>query len=321
MGGGVYSVFSKFGLSKDPTVELWDQWVEVLIVTVAVLSQCYSLGTMGVIVSAVSAYMQDHGLRSPYESKLFSTVMKGLPRYLGVGKAKKPPVEAWQVALIVQMTKIKGFTVLQHAQALAVLLIGWHLFTRSQDFAEFQACDFIQLKEGMRVLVRYAKNDQKGLTRTPVLAMAADSRACPVRAYRNYITTACISVHANCDKIEGEPQRCTVCTAAFPSIGKHRGKMKSAMPKARVTEILRVWYLELAVQGHMTEKEARAFSSKSLRCGGVSAASAECVRDGVLQGHGGWLHRQSLVHYDLMRDGERCDVSKALGKAVGVFLK
>ena len=58
---------------------------------------------MGVIVSAVSAYMQDHELRSSYESKLFSAVMRGLPRYLGVGKAKKPPVEAWQVALIVQM--------------------------------------------------------------------------------------------------------------------------------------------------------------------------------------------------------------------------
>ena len=67
----------------------------------------------------------------------------------------------------------------------------------------------------MRVLVRYAKNDHKGLIRTPALAMAEDSRAYPVRAHRNYIATAYISVHANCDKVEGEPQRCTVCTAAF----------------------------------------------------------------------------------------------------------
>jgi hypothetical protein len=318
----VFGAFlDKFGLPRKPSVQRWDQWVEVLVVTVAVLAQCYSLGTVGVAVSAVSACMQDHGLRSPFESRLFGMVMRGLPRYLGVGKAKKPPVEAWQVAKIVRMPRPGGFTVLQHAQGLAVLLVGWHLFTRSQDFEEFQACDFVQLLDGMRVYVRYAKNDQKGLTRTPVLALAEKEEACPVRAYRNYTALAGIWVQPGCTKVEGEPQRCTACPPAFPSIGKHRGKMERPMPKSRVTEIMRVFYLELAAQGHMTEEEGRAFSSKSLRSGGVSEASAECIRDGVLQGHGGWLHRQSLVHYDLMREGERCDVSKALGKAVSVWLQ
>ena len=52
----------------------------------------------------------------------------------------------------------------------------------------------------------------------------------------------------------------------------------------------------------------------------MSEASALCVRDGVLQGHGGWLHRQSLVHYDLMRKNEQCDVSRALGAAVGSLI-
>ena len=317
----VFGAFlGKFGLDSTPAERYWDQWIEVLVIAVAVLSQCYSLGTIGVFVSAVSACLQDHELRSPFESRLFAAVMKGLPRYLGVGKAKKPPVEAWQVALIVGLSEVQGFTTLQRIQAIAVLLVGWHLFTRSQDFAEFQACDFVQLREGMRVLVRYAKDDQKGLTRMPVLAMAEDSRACPVRSYRSYVAIAGITVQPGCTKVEGEPQRCTVCPVAFPSIGKHKGKMHRAMPKSRVTEILRVFYLVLADQGHMTEAEARAFSSKSLRCGGVSAASAECVRDGVLQGHGGWLHRQSLVHYDVMREGERTEVSTALGKAVGVWL-
>ena len=88
------------------------------------------------------------------------------------------------------------------------------------------------------------------------------------------------------------------------------------MPKARVTAILRVLFLELAGLGLMTEEEARAFSSKSMRAGGVTVAAAEAVRDGVIQGHGGWLHRQSLVHYDLMRESERSDVSAALNTAV-----
>lgn len=173
----------------------------------------------------------------------------------------------------------------------------------------------------MRVFVRCAKNDQKGLTRTPVLALADEEDACPVRAYRRYVAALGITVQPGCTKVEGEPERCEVCPPAFPSIGKHKGKMDRAMPKSRVTEILRVLFLDLAEGGHLTEAEARAFTSKSLRCGGVSEATAQCVRDGVVQGHGGWLHRQSLVHYDMMREGERCDVSLALGRAVGAWLK
>ncbi|MFB0956116.1 MAG: hypothetical protein QMB43_04070, partial [Alistipes putredinis] len=63
-------------------------------------------------------------------------------------------------------------------------------------------------------------------------------------------------------------------------------------------------------------EEARRFSAKSMRCGGTSAAAAEAVRDGVLQGHGGWLARTSLVHYDQMMESEKATVSATLNAAV-----
>jgi hypothetical protein len=116
--------------------------------------------------------------------------------------------------------------------------------------------------------------------------------------------------------VEGEPQRCTVCPPAFPTITKFHGKKERAMPKSRVTEVLRILFLNMHKAGLISEEEARAFSSKSLRCGGVSQAAAEAVRDGVFQGHGGWLQRQSLVHYDVMRASERPDVSTALNASI-----
>ena len=309
-----------FGVPVRPEVQHWNKWVEVLLVVVAVLSQCYSLGTIGVLLSAVSAYMQDYGLKSPYEARILSMVLKGLPRHMGQGKKKKPPMEAWHVARIVELQKPGELSLLQFLQAKAVVVVGFELFTRSQDFVEFQICDFVRLDKGMRVLVRYAKNDQKGLTRAPVLEFGADARSCPIRIFLDYVACAGIGVAAGCTKVEGEPQRCTVCPPAFPSIHKHKGKQTRAMPKARVTSILRVLYLELAALGLMTEEEAKAFSSKSMRAGGVTAAAGEAVRDGVIQGHGGWLHRQSLVHYDLMRESERSDVSAALNAAVASWL-
>ena len=66
---------------------------------------------------------------------------------------------------------------------------------------------------------------------------------------------------------------------------------------------MRGLYVGLAIAGEISMEEAMEFSSKSLRCGGVSQAAAEAIRDGVTQAHGGWLIRQSLVHHDLAKSG------------------
>ena len=317
----VFQAFlDKFGVEKHPDRAVKLDWIEVLAVVVAVFSQCYGASTIGVFVSAVSSHMQDYEIGSPYDSRMFSMLMKGVVNYLGAGKAKKPPVEDWHVAAILQAPKPEKFTMLQHYQGLVVLVLGWQLFTRSQDFPEFQACDFIVLETGLRVLVRYAKNDQKGLTRQPVLERGKVAASCPVRLYLRYVGAAGIRVQPCCTKVEGKPHRCTVCPPAFPSITQYQGKKDRPMPKARVSEILKVYFRELAAAGRMTEEEAEAFSSKSLRCGGVSQAAAETIRDGVVQGHGGWLQRQSLVHYDQMRPGEKPFVSRALNTAVEKWL-
>jgi hypothetical protein len=43
--------------------------------------------------------------------------------------------------------------------------------------------------------------------------------------------------------------------------------------------------------------------------------------DGVLQGHGGWLSRASLIHYDGMTPGEIPEVSRALNAEVARWLE
>ena len=71
----------------------------------------------------------------------------------------------------------------------------------------------------------------------------------------------------------------------------------------------------------MEEDWASHFSGKSVRCGGVSAASGNSVRDGVLAGHGGWLQRESLMHYDLMMEGEGTNGSDALNARLGAIME
>jgi hypothetical protein len=257
-------------------------------------------------------------MRSPYENRVFKMAMEGIKRWKGMGKNKKPGVEAKFVAMILQMTRPAGFTILQWAQALALLVIGWQMFCRAQDFAEFQMCDIHLTPEGLEITVRYAKNDVKGMTRKAFL-QATGGLECPRRLWVDYVVMCGLKCSPACNKVQGEPTRCDYCPPAFPSI-HNKGVQQFPIPKARVSSLVKGLHVALGNLHGWERSWGTAYSAKSLRCGGVTEAAAAAVRDGVLQGHGGWLQRQSLVHYDLMKPSERMLVSGTLNSLVGGFL-
>ena len=118
-----------------------------------------------------------------------------------------------------------------------------------------------------------------------------------------------IKVHPRCNKVWGEPYPCEFCEALFPSIlSKAKGgKRPRAMPDGRVTKIVKQMMVMLAeLKPHIISvEEAKGFSVRCLRSGGTTEAAGQGVREGVLQGHGGWAVRESLIHYDLMQEGEK----------------
>ena len=233
-----------------------------------------------------------------------------------MGKEKKPPVEPWHVAKVLAAVVCpSALTRQQWAQAKVVLVMGWQLFNRPQDFTELQVCDLVVYEAFLEVTIRYAKNDPRGLTRSPRLSREG-GKECPVGLWERYAAAEGLVVHAQCTKVKGVPTRCAVCKPAFPAIWKHQGQQLHAMSPSMVTLRIKALFMGLAETGVISEEEARMFSGKSMRCGGVTAAAAECVRDGVLKGHGGWLQRQSLRHYDLMKESEGCMVSSTLTQAV-----
>ena len=98
-----------------------------------------------------------------------------------------------------------------------------------------------------------------------------------MKLFRKYISAARIKVCAGCTKVEGEPERCSVCPPAFPTIHKHKGVLGRAMPKSRVSELVKLVFAELEAQGFVEPGQAALFSSKSLRTGGVSEAAANAT--------------------------------------------
>ena len=313
----MYAWLDVYNVTKLASAAVWDSWVEVLSAAVCVLAMDYSSSTVSVFVTAVSCFMQFHKMDSPYKSMFFSALFTGVTRWLGIGKHKKPAVEAWHIDKILKLGKsARHHSMIEYKQAIAIAMVGWQLFDRPQDFHHFQRCDFRRQLGKCKVLIRKAKNDQKGVTRAPMLEEAVDKDRCPVEIVFDYFKWGRIDVHPQCDKVEGQRADCSFCPPAFPSFHKKLGKMDCPMPTAKVTEIIRKLFMGLADAGDIDEAMAMNFSAKSLRCGGVSQAAAEQIRDGVTQGHGGWQQRTSLVHYDAMRPTEALDVSHALNAAL-----
>jgi hypothetical protein len=94
-------------------------------------------------------------------------------------------------------------SLVEYSQAIAIAMVGWQLFNRPQDFHNFQRCDFIRKVGGCKTLIRKAKNDQKGVTRAPMLEDASDKTRCPVEILFTYFKRARIHVHPLCNKAEG----------------------------------------------------------------------------------------------------------------------
>ena len=67
-----------------------------------------------------------------------------------------------------------------------------------------------------------------------------------------------LEVHPLCDKVEGEPTRCSFCPAAFPPVWKHGGVQQGRrIPKDQVTLRIQSLFKGLAEQGVLTAEEAK----------------------------------------------------------------
>ena len=127
--------------------------VEVVRVTAALLSLLYAWGTVNIFVSACSCKFKTEGWGSFWEVATFKAALEGIKRELGVKAEKKPPVEPWHVMEILQLDCPESWTELQWVQAQTMLLLGFELFNRRQDFGRFQPCDLREVESvgGKRV--------------------------------------------------------------------------------------------------------------------------------------------------------------------------
>ena len=125
--------------------------------------------------------------KPPHEKPRFKATLEGIKRDIGTRKRKQPPLEALHMAAILEMKPPPKWTAQMLLQVKLLMLVGWELFNRRQDFPRLQPCDLRFTAEKLQVLIRYAKSDLKGNTRDPTLAASTDSHEqCPVALMQEY---------------------------------------------------------------------------------------------------------------------------------------
>lgn len=160
-------------------------------------------------------------------------------------------MEAEHIAGIAKLPRMERFfTLFQLAQAKVISVWGWHMFNRPEDFSVFQLCDVRELeveecsKAGLRVTVRYAKNDTRGKTRTADLDQVG-GEACPVTLWRSYCQMAGLRKDPRCDKVVGEMAACSFCPPAFPRIYKNEGVQPEPVSSAGASKIVKTLFVLL----------------------------------------------------------------------------
>jgi site-specific recombinase XerD len=126
------------------------------------------------------------GHSSPTASEPVQATLQGIRRSLQTRPTRKAPATAEKIVAMATTTGpgAKGL------RDRALLLLGFAgAFRRSElvalDINDLQFCD-----EGLRVTIRRSKTDQEG--RGTTIAIAPGTFACPVKATRDWIVTACI---------------------------------------------------------------------------------------------------------------------------------
>ena len=168
----------------------------------------YASSTIDIMILAVGFYfnkMRDEAgcsWKPPHEEPNFKDTLEGIKMDIGTRKRKQPLLEAHHVAALLEMKAPPKWSAQMWLQVQVLMLVGWELFNRRQDFARFQPCDLRHAEGTMQVLIRYSKNDSKGNTRAPTLAANPEAPdQCPVGLMQEYCRECCIRTQPGCDKI------------------------------------------------------------------------------------------------------------------------
>jgi site-specific recombinase XerD len=140
--------------------------------------------TIGRRIAAIRYAHKLAGHPTPTDDEHVKATVRGIRRSLGTAPTKKTPATAER---IVAMAPIAGHR-LSELRDRALLLLGFAGALRRSELVALDIEDIAEVPEGLRVTIRRGKTDQEA--KGAVIAIVRGAIACPVAAFKAWITAA-----------------------------------------------------------------------------------------------------------------------------------
>jgi integrase len=223
------------------------------------------------------------GFPNPCSDALVRSTMRGIWRVHGRPPRQVLPLLAGNLrAMLPHMTGTRGM------RDRALILIGFAGAFRRSELVALQYEDLTFVPDGMTLMIRRSKTDQKGVGRRIAIPFAR-SKACPVNALRDWLT---------CADIKGGP--------LFRGVNKAGRVAVASLTPQSVAAIVKAYAVKAGL-------DATSYSGHSLRAGLITSAARAGVGTWKIRQMSG--HRSDAMLTRYIRDGESFD-----GNAAGAVL-
>jgi len=140
-------------------------------------------------LATISERHRTGGQASPTSNPVVRETLRGIRRRLGTRQAQKLPLLSEQLRALVAALPDD----LSGARDRAILLVGFAMAARRSELVAVDVTDVEFTTEGAVVEIRRSKTDQDGAGRRLGIPHGSSPETCPVRALRDWISTAGIT--------------------------------------------------------------------------------------------------------------------------------
>ena len=233
------------------------------------------------------------GLPPPSHHPLVQATLEGLKRTLAKPVAKKSPMTAEILTVIVKDTMSKP--TLSNVRLATACLLAYAGFLRADELISLHPCDIDIAAERMLIHITHSKTDQFRQGDQVPIARTGNN-TCPVAMLERYLQVAQIPMGSK--------------EFLFRPITKTKtGERLRASGKLSYSTLRELFKKKLTELGY----PAAEFGLHSLRAGGATAAANAGVPDRLFKRHGRWRSDSAKDGYIEDSTVKRLSVSKSIG--------
>ena len=307
--------------------------IEAVRAWVGYLSWYVAPGTIDIALAAISAIHEHADVKSPAAAPSIRRCVEGLARIWVAPRREKWLLLPQHVRALLQLALVRcgaecdgtAWSPIRLRRGQIAMLVGFLAFLRKSEVLALDACDVVesQAGEGFDILVRKAKNEQRGVGRSSVIGNARGDGTGVRELLDAWLAAVRGLRRGPCTKGTDRRAHCEACGWFLPRLGGRPSTLvrdTTRRAKAETTNFLtadiRQMLRQLQVDDHPDLRgtpSVSTFSGVCIRRAANSVAAAEGIASALRQVQGRWLGAETHdQHYMYVHRAEFVSMGQTL---------